>query len=454
MQGRLLPVKEDKEDEEEFCPWRESRSLWQQTWPMLVAFGARYAMVTIDDIFVGHLTNAKDGLAAAALADMVCSVLTSPASAFNRVLSALCGQAFGAGRPELAATYLRMSLAFSALANVPGLVGFLYVGEILGFLGFSSSICGLASQYGKWSMLWPTPNIWYQCMRSYFNAQGNTRPAMYTSVAFIVIQALLDWVFVLNLGWGLMGAAIALSASRCLQFLLYWVCMFHKGAHRGLPWTRVRLRRYLDYVLPQIVTSVVRETVDQSNTLMLAQLGTISVSASSVASTVLNMWTGSLGPAINAGAGVRVGYYLGRGKWRHAKRTADMLLLYVLSVCLFGLGLLVALRTHISAAMTSDTDVQALYSQVMIPAAISASCALYTRLFTSGIMCAQGRNCLQTSLSLCFELPVFVGVMALGTFVFRWGLVEINYVLALANLIEMLAVVLVYIRSDWHPGDI
>ena len=75
-------------------------------------------------------------------------------------------------------------------------------------------------------MFWPIPNGIYQCMRFYFQAQGISRPAMWNNLAFVFINAALNWLFVFGgplqyggiwHGFGFIGAAISLSISRCLQ---------------------------------------------------------------------------------------------------------------------------------------------------------------------------------------------------------------------------------------------
>ena len=68
--------------------------------------------------------------------------------------------------------------------------------------------------------------------------EGKPRPAMYNSIFFLFMNALLNWVFVFGgpfrhmkwcghwRGLGFIGAAVSLSCSRCLQPLFYWLYMF------------------------------------------------------------------------------------------------------------------------------------------------------------------------------------------------------------------------------------
>merc|ERR1719174_1463380 len=133
----------------------------------------------------------------------------------------------------MAGTWLQLSMFWLTVSYLPLLATFFYVAPVLEFFGFSEDICRLAGLYARWCVFWPIPNGLYQCMRFYFQAQGITRPAMYNNLFFLGVNGLLDWVLVFggpfqygSPGWrglGFEGAAIALSLSRSLQPLAYWL---------------------------------------------------------------------------------------------------------------------------------------------------------------------------------------------------------------------------------------
>ena len=83
-------------------------------------------------------------------------------------------------------------------------------------LRFDGNIAKLGGTYAKWNVFWPIPNGWYQCMRFYFQAQGLPRPAMWNNLAFVLVNAALNWTLVFGgpfqyapIGWhgfGFVGA--------------------------------------------------------------------------------------------------------------------------------------------------------------------------------------------------------------------------------------------------------
>lgn len=259
--------------------------MWELGWPMVVSFACRIGMASTDTAFVGHLGNTTTGtffdrpysaesyLAAASLSDMVVNVLIVPPLAFNQVLNALVGQAIGSGNPRMAGTWLQLSVFFVATTYVPFLlVQYLYVADVLRALDFPEDVCTLAGTYARWNIFWPIPNGVYQCLRFYFQAQGMPRPAMYNNIAFLAVNALLNWVFVFGgpfgllppsspwawSGLGFVGAAVSISTSRCLQPVAYYGYMFvYRRAHeRTWPgWDlsflqAERIRHFMGQALP------------------------------------------------------------------------------------------------------------------------------------------------------------------------------------------------------------
>jgi MATE family multidrug resistance protein len=291
------------------------------------------AMASTDSIFVGHYNGGDhhpgDYLAASALSDMVTTLLVVPPLAFNQVLNALCGQAVGSGKKKMAGVWLQQSLFWLGISMLPFMVGFFYVKEILHLLGFGDVICQLAGTYAKYNVFWPIPNGWYQCMRFYFQAVGKPRPAMYNSIVFLFINALLNWVFVFGgpfrhmaicgnwRGLGFVGAAVSLSCSRCMQPLAYWLYMFvWRRAHREFwpGWdmrehTWPRTKEFLTQGVPLVGTLVFGAVVGQATTLLVSKLGTDAVAATTAVSTATVVWAGAINAMFSMAGGINPNPY-------------------------------------------------------------------------------------------------------------------------------------------------
>jgi len=449
----------------------EGKLMFSISWPMMVSFFCRMAMASVDSAFVGHITQGGHSpgtyLAAAGLSDMVVNILVIPPLAFNQSLNALVSQAIGSGNKKMAGTWLQLSLFWLTITYIPCLISFFYVGEILGWLGFSSEICALSGAYAKFNAFWPIPNGWYQCMRFYFQAQGNTRPAMYNNMLFLGVNIFLNWIFVFGgpfrslCGWegfGFVGAAISLSCSRSLQPLAYWLYMFvWKRAHAETwpGWSRKILRwndnqkAFLNQSLPQVGTLILQATMNQTTTLMIAQLGNLAIAASSAATALTQIFTGGLSTTCTAITGIRVGFHLGRRNGRAARQAS--LLVFGFSAVTVSIiaAVLLPLRHYATAVMTSDVEVQDLAAQLLFPVLLNTFASMIVQCNTGGVFTSQGRTKLSTFLSMGIELPLNLGSIAVCVFVLHLGLLSVYCCQAAVFWVEMLIVLLIWLGSDW-----
>mmetsp|Transcript_102232 Transcript_102232/g.286600 ORF Transcript_102232/g.286600 Transcript_102232/m.286600 type:complete len:546 (+) Transcript_102232:55-1692(+) len=450
----------------------EERSLmFNMAWPMMISFFCRMGMASVDSAFVGHIENGafqpKEFLAAAGLSDMVTNILIIPPLAFNQSLNALVSQAIGSGNKKMAGTWLQLSMFFLTLTYLPCLVSFFFVSDMLKFLGFSENVCALAGQYAKWNVFWPIPNGWYQCMRFYFQAQGNTRPAMYNNMVFLAVNALLNWIFVFGgpfraisgwQGFGFIGAAMSISCSRSLQPLFYWLYMFvwkkqHHDTWPGWSWNflaRERVKAFMDQSLPQVGTLILQAALGQTTTLLIAQLGNLAIAASAAATALTQIFTGGLAASLNAVCGIRVGFHLGRGHGVLAKRSALMVFTFSLYSVGFIAAVLLPFSTQAMSVMTSDNEVVALAAQLLPPVLVNTFCGLIVECNTGGVFTSQGRTILSTVLSMGIELPLNIGSIAFLVLYMRWGLLPVYWVQATVSFLEMLLVLVLFSRSDWE----
>jgi len=378
----------------------------------------------------------------------------------------LVSQALGSGNKKMAGTWLQCSLFWLTVSYLPCLVSFFYVGQILGFLGFSEEIQMLAGSYAKWNVLWPIPNGWYQCMRFYFQAQGITRPAMYNNMLFLACNVFLNWLFVFGgpfyymFGWegfGFVGAALSLSISRSSQPLAYWLYMFvYRKAHEetwpGWSWAflaKERRTTFLNQSLPQVGTLILQSVLNQCTTLMISQLGNVSIAASSAASSLTSIFTGGLSTSCTALAAIRVGFHLGKGDHVAARRTC--ILVFIFSAICVGIisVLLLPFRHHAVAVMTSDVDVKPVAATLLLPVLLNTFAGMLVSCNTGGVFTSQGRNKLSTILSMGVELPMSLGSVFVAVIVMHCQILAVYWCQACITWLEMLIVVLIWQRSNW-----
>ena len=460
----------------------EAAAIWALGWPMGVSYFCRMAMASTDSVMVGHYAGGDHApgeyLAASALSDMITTLMVVPPLAFNQVLNALCGQAVGAGAPKMAGVWLQQSVFWLGVTMCPLLIGFFFVRDILRALGFSETICALAGTYARWNVFWPIPNGWYQCMRFYFQSVGEPRPAMWNSVAFLFVNALLNWIFVFGgpfrhsslfnnwRGLGFVGAAVSLSLSRTLQPLVYWLYMFRwrraharfwpDGGWRAAEHTSARTREYLSQAVPLVGTLVFSAIVGQSTTLLVSRLGVDAVAATTAVSTATVIWAGAVNAMFSMVIAVRVGFHLGRGDGDAARKS---FWLSTAAVCAFlaaVIGTVVPFKHAVVGLTTSDRKV-VLDAARVLPAALAATAlGVLNSLCTGGVFSGQGRQALVATLSFFVDIPLSVGGVAVVVLAFKKStLLNVYEYQAGAALLELIIAYAFVGASDWkkHARD-
>ena len=198
---------------------RIRKLLIQYAVPAIIAMTASSLYNMVDSIFIGH------GVGPLAISGLA---LTFPL--MN--LAAAFGSLVGVG----AATLISMRLgqrdyatAQRVLGNVVmlnlllgvgfGLVALLFLDPILYFFGASDATIGYAREYMTVILLGNVITHMYLGLNSVLRASGHPRKAMYATINTVVINTVLDPIFIYGFGWGICGAAIATVLAQIISLV-------------------------------------------------------------------------------------------------------------------------------------------------------------------------------------------------------------------------------------------
>lgn len=198
---------------------RIRKLLMQYAVPAVVAMTASSLYNMVDSIFIGH------GVGPLAISGLA---LTFPL--MN--LAAAFGSLVGVG----AATLISMRLgqrdyatAQRVLGNVVmlnlllgvgfGVVALLFLDPILYFFGASDATIGYAREYMTVILLGNVITHMYLGLNSVLRASGHPRKAMYATINTVVINTVLDPIFIYGFGWGIRGAAIATVLAQIISLV-------------------------------------------------------------------------------------------------------------------------------------------------------------------------------------------------------------------------------------------
>ena len=207
--------------------------LMQYAIPAIIAMTASSLYNMVDSIFIGH------GVGAMAISGLA---LTFPL--MN--LAAAFGSLVGVGAATLVSVKLGQKdydTAQRVLGNVLVLniiiglaftvVTLIFLDPILYFFGGSDATVGYARDYMVVILLGNVVTHLYLGLNAVLRSAGHPQKAMVATIATVVINTILDPVFIYGFGWGIQGAAIATITAQVKLFsnkeeLLH----FHKGIFR------------------------------------------------------------------------------------------------------------------------------------------------------------------------------------------------------------------------------
>lgn len=188
--------------------------------PAIVAMTASSLYNMVDSIFIGH------GVGALAISGLA---VTFP---FMN-LSAALGTLVGAGASTMISVLLgqkNYGVANKVLANIVSLniiIGFLFMGvglyfldEILYFFGASANTLPYAREYMKIILYGNIINHIYFALNAVMRSSGHPKKAMYLTIFTVVINTILDPIFIFAFDWGIAGAAWATVLSQTLALIV------------------------------------------------------------------------------------------------------------------------------------------------------------------------------------------------------------------------------------------
>ena len=214
--------------------------LMQYAIPAIIAMTASSLYNMVDSIFIGH------GVGAMAISGLA---LTFPL--MN--LAAAFGSLVGVGAATLVSVKLGQKdydTAQRVLGNVLVLniiiglaftvVTLIFLDPILYFFGGSDATVGYARDYMVVILSGNVVTHLYLGLNAVLRSAGRPQKAMYATIATVVINTILDPVFIYGFGWGIQGAAIATITAQVIalawQFKLFSnkeeLLHFHKGIFR------------------------------------------------------------------------------------------------------------------------------------------------------------------------------------------------------------------------------
>ncbi|MGB7295438.1 MAG: MATE family efflux transporter [Candidatus Aminicenantales bacterium] len=196
------------------------RALFVLAAPVTIAMFVQTMYNIVDTAFVGRL--GAEAIAALTFAFPIFFILISLNSGIGVGINSIISRRLGAKNKEEAENAAVHGLVMTtAFAGIVFIVGQLAMRPLYSLFGAAPQVEGLSLSY-MWIILWGVffmfPSF---AMNSIFAAQGDTRTPMIVQSSALLLNVILDPVFIYVLGYGVRGAAIATVIALTASLTLY-----------------------------------------------------------------------------------------------------------------------------------------------------------------------------------------------------------------------------------------
>lgn len=198
---------------------RIRKLLVQYAVPAIIAMTASSLYNMVDSIFIGH------GVGAMAISGLALTFpLMNLAAAFGSLVgvgaATLVSMRLGQRDYETAQNILGNVVVLNLIVGVVfGVLTLAFLDPILYFFGASDATIGYARDYMKIILMGNVVTHMYLGLNAVLRASGHPRKSMYATINTVIINTVLDPLFIYGFGWGIEGAAIATVLAQVISLV-------------------------------------------------------------------------------------------------------------------------------------------------------------------------------------------------------------------------------------------
>ena len=335
--------------------------LMQYAVPAIIAMTASSLYNMVDSIFIGH-----------GVGTMAISVLALTFPLMN--LAAAFGSLVGVGAATLISVKLGQKdydTAQRVLGNVFVLnillgvaftvIVMAFLDPILYFFGGSDETVGYARDYMYIILLGNTITHLYLGLNAVLRSSGHPQKAMYATIATVIINTILDPVFIYGFGWGIRGAAIATIVAQIIS-LMWQLWIFSSKEellhfHRGI----FRLKRKIVFdslaigMSPFLMNMAACFIVILINQGLKKYGGDLAIGAFGIVNRLVFIIV-MIVMGLNQGMQPIAGYNFGAKQYERVTKTLKLTIIYATGVTTFGFIIGMLFSDTVVGIFTSDAE--------------------------------------------------------------------------------------------------
>lgn len=335
--------------------------LMQYAVPAIIAMTASSLYNMVDSIFIGH------GVGTMAISGLALTFpLMNLAAAFGSLVgvgaATLISVKLGQKDYDTAQRVLGNVFVLNILLGVAfTVIVMAFLDPILYFFGGSDETVGYARDYMYIILLGNTITHLYLGLNAVLRSSGHPQKAMYATIATVIINTILDPVFIYGFGWGIRGAAIATIVAQIIS-LMWQLWIFSSKEellhfHRGI----FRLKRKIVFdslaigMSPFLMNMAACFIVILINQGLKKYGGDLAIGAFGIVNRLVFIIV-MIVMGLNQGMQPIAGYNLGAKQYERVTKTLKLTIIYATGVTTFGFIIGMLFSDTVVGIFTSDAE--------------------------------------------------------------------------------------------------
>lgn len=335
--------------------------LMQYAVPAIIAMTASSLYNMVDSIFIGH------GVGTMAISGLALTFpLMNLAAAFGSLVgvgaATLISVKLGQKDYDTAQRVLGNVFVLNILLGVAfTVIVMAFLDPILYFFGGSDETVGYVRDYMYIILLGNTITHLYLGLNAVLRSSGHPQKAMYATIATVIINTILDPVFIYGFGWGIRGAAIATIVAQIIS-LMWQLWIFSSKEellhfHRGI----FRLKRKIVFdslaigMSPFLMNMAACFIVILINQGLKKYGGDLAIGAFGIVNRLVFIIV-MIVMGLNQGMQPIAGYNFGAKQYERVTKTLKLTIIYVTGVTTFGFIIGMLFSDTVVGIFTSDAE--------------------------------------------------------------------------------------------------
>ena len=188
--------------------------------PMIISNLFQQFYNVIDTLIVGNRLG-QDALAAVGSAGSITAVFVQLATGLALGGAIVISQYFGAGKADKIRLCATTMACFSTAVGIVSTVLMWFCAEpLLLYVKTPADIVPLGTDYLRFYFFGSVPIFLYNALSSVYTALGNSKAPLKFLIISSAVNVILDLIFIINLHWGVAGAAAATAISQLVAMVL------------------------------------------------------------------------------------------------------------------------------------------------------------------------------------------------------------------------------------------